>query len=58
MSNFMKILPVGADLFHTDWSTAMTNLKVAFCNLTKARERKMRKKERDMKGGNRKPRDK
>ena len=36
----------------------MTNLKVAFCNLTKARERKMRKKERDMKGGNRKPRDK
>jgi len=54
----MKICPVGAELFHADWRTGMTKLKVAFRNFTKAPERKMRKKERDMKGGNRKPRDK
>lgn len=35
----------------------MTKLKVAFCNFTKAPERKTRKKERGMLGGNRKTRD-
>jgi hypothetical protein len=30
MSNFMKIRPVGAELFHADVQTDMTNLTVAF----------------------------
>jgi hypothetical protein len=30
MSNFMKIRPVGAELFHADGRTDMTKLRVAF----------------------------
>ena len=37
MSNFMKIRPVGAELFHADGrideQTGMSNLKVAFCSV-------------------------
>ena len=32
VSNFIKIRPVGADLFHTDGQTDMTKLPVAFRN--------------------------
>jgi hypothetical protein len=32
----MKILPVGAELFHADRQTNMTNLMVAFRNFGKA----------------------
>jgi hypothetical protein len=32
----MKILPVGAELFHADGQTDMTNLTVAFHNFAKA----------------------
>ena len=32
ISNFMKIRPVGAELFHVDRQTDMTNLRVAFRN--------------------------
>jgi hypothetical protein len=39
-SNFMKIRPVGAEIFHaygrTDLQTGMTNLRVAFCNFANA----------------------
>jgi hypothetical protein len=35
----MKIRSVGVELFHADWRTAMTKLKVAFCNFTKAPEK-------------------
>jgi hypothetical protein len=54
----MKIRSVGAELFHADWRTAMTKLKVAFCSFTKAPEKRMRKKDRDVKGGDRTTRDK
>jgi hypothetical protein len=35
ITNFMKICPVGAELFHADgrW-TDVTKLKVAFCNFS------------------------
>jgi len=33
ISNFMKIRPVGAELFHADGQTDMTKLIVAFRNL-------------------------
>ena len=36
MSNFMKIRPVGAELFHADRQTDMTKLIVAFRNFAKA----------------------
>jgi hypothetical protein len=32
ISNFMKIHPVGAELFHADGQTDMMKLMVAFCN--------------------------
>jgi len=32
ISNFMKILPLGAELFHMDGATYMTKLIVAFNN--------------------------
>jgi len=35
ISNFMKIRPVGAELFHANGSTDMTKLKVAFRKFTK-----------------------
>jgi len=34
--NFMKIRPVGAELFHTDRQTNMTKLTVAFRNFSNA----------------------
>ena len=37
ISNFMKILPVGAELLHEDWRTDM-KLIVAFSNFDKAHE--------------------
>jgi hypothetical protein len=37
ISNFMKIRPVGAELFHTDRQTDMTKLIVAFRNFANAR---------------------
>ena len=36
ISNFMKIRPVGAELFHADGRTDMTKLIVAFRNFSKA----------------------
>ena len=36
ISNFMKIHPVGAELFHADRRTEMTKLIVAFHNFAKA----------------------
>jgi hypothetical protein len=36
MSNFMKILPVVAEIFHADRRTDMTNLIATFCNFEKA----------------------
>ena len=36
MSNFMKILPVGAELSRADWQTDMMKLIVAFINFAKA----------------------
>jgi hypothetical protein len=36
MSNFMKIRPVGAELFHADGQTGMTNIIVGFRNFAKA----------------------
>jgi hypothetical protein len=38
MSNFMKIRPVGAELFHADRPTDMTKLTVAFCIFSNARK--------------------
>jgi hypothetical protein len=35
ISNFMKIRPVGAELFHADRRTGMTKLIVAFRNFAK-----------------------
>jgi len=35
-SNIMKILPMGAELFHADGQTDMTKLIVAFRNFVKA----------------------
>ena len=35
ISNFIKIRPVGAELFHTDGQTDMTKLTVAFRNFAK-----------------------
>ena len=32
ISNFMKIRPVGNELFHADGQTDMTKLIVTFCN--------------------------
>ena len=36
MSNFMKIHPVGVELFHADGETDMTKLIVAFRNFANA----------------------
>ena len=36
ISNFMKIRPEGAALFHADGQTGMTRLIVAFCNFANA----------------------
>jgi hypothetical protein len=36
MLNFMKIYPVGAELFHAEGRTDTMKLKVAFCNFAKA----------------------
>ena len=36
MPNFMKIRPVGVELFHADGLTDMTKLIVAFRNLSNA----------------------
>jgi len=36
IQNFMKILPVGADLFHADGQTDMTKLTVAILNSANA----------------------
>jgi hypothetical protein len=36
ISNFMKIRPVVAELFHADGQTDMTKLTVAYCNFAKA----------------------
>jgi hypothetical protein len=36
ISNFMKIRPVGAELFHADRRTDMTKLMVAFRDFTNA----------------------
>jgi len=36
MSNFMKIRPVGAELFHADGRTDMTKLTVAVPNIANA----------------------
>jgi hypothetical protein len=36
ISNFMKIRPVGAELFDEDRRTHMTKLTAAFCNFAKA----------------------
>jgi hypothetical protein len=36
ISNFMKIRPVGAELFRADWQTDMTKLIVAFRNFANA----------------------
>ena len=35
LSNFMKIRPMGADMFHADRWTDMTKLIVVFCNFAK-----------------------
>jgi p-aminobenzoyl-glutamate transporter AbgT len=34
--NFIKIIPVGAELFHADGRTDVTKLKFAFCNFANA----------------------
>jgi hypothetical protein len=36
MPNFIKIRPVGAELFHADGQTGMINLLVAFRNFANA----------------------
>jgi len=36
MLNFMKIRPVGAEFFHAEGRTDMTELMVAFYNFAKA----------------------
>ena len=36
MSNFMKIRPVAAEVFHKEGSTEMTKLTVAFRNFVNA----------------------
>jgi phosphoserine phosphatase len=51
MSNFVKIRPVGAELFHTDGQTDMKMLIVAFRSFAKAPKRE-REKEREREGGN------
>jgi len=38
ISNFIKIRPVGEDMFHKNGRTAMTNVIVAFHNFAKAPE--------------------
>ena len=38
MSNFMKIRPVGAELFHADGRTDMTKLTVAYSNFEGAKK--------------------
>ena len=38
MSNFMKIRPVGAELFHADGRTYKAKLTAAFRNFAKAHE--------------------
>ena len=38
MSNFMKIRPVGAELFHADGQTDMTKLTVSVPSFAKAPE--------------------
>jgi hypothetical protein len=35
----MNIHPVVDEFFHADWGTAMSKLKVAFCNFTKAHDK-------------------
>jgi len=40
VSNFMKIHPVGAELFHLDGQTDMTKLVVAFYNFVNAPKKK------------------
>jgi hypothetical protein len=42
ISNFMKIRPVAAQLFHADGRTDMTKLIVAFRNFAKASKNKTR----------------
>jgi hypothetical protein len=39
MANFMKIRPVGAELFHVDGQINMTKLTVAFHNFANAPKR-------------------
>ena len=41
ISNFMKILSVGAELFHADRRTDMTKLMVAFRNFSNAPKKKI-----------------
>ena len=36
ISNFIKIRPMGAELFHADGHTDITKLIVAFCNFANA----------------------
>jgi hypothetical protein len=38
ISNFMKIRPVGAELFHADGQTNITKLIIAFRNFANATE--------------------
>jgi len=38
ISNFMKIAPVGAELFHADGRKDMAKLIIAFCNFAHALE--------------------
>ena len=40
ISNFMKIHPMGTELFHTDGQTHMTELIVAFRNFANAPKKK------------------
>ena len=40
MSNFLKICPLGAELFHADGQTGMTKLIAAFRNFAKAPKKK------------------
>jgi hypothetical protein len=35
MSNLMKIRPLGAELFHINWRTDVTNVVDAFCSSAK-----------------------
>jgi hypothetical protein len=40
ISNFLKICPLGAELFHADGQTDMTKLIVAFRSFAKAPKKK------------------